>query len=151
MERPRPGMDESLLGGEPPPLFSTQQRMLLVGHCTCNDKVLSKEKVIFPAKHLLKHGVTHVTHACVTCNNEYFIKEKVNFLAFHLLEDGVTHEAGEGVDALARAGRHVCSLCHRTQEPCNAIFTWMLFGEGYSVWEMGTRNQEHILRPKMRI
>ena len=47
MERPRPGMDESLLGGEPPPLFSTQQRMLLVGHCTCNDKVLSKKKSIF--------------------------------------------------------------------------------------------------------
>ena len=62
-----------------------------------------------------------------------FIKEKVNFLA-HLLEHGVTHEAGEGVDTLARAGRDVCSLCHRTQEPCNGKITLMLFGEGYLVW-----------------
>ena len=73
-------MVESLLGGEEPPLFSTQQRMLLLGHCTCDNDVLSKEIFISDGAHLLEHGVAH--------------------------------KAGESVDTLARAGGHICSLCH---------------------------------------
>ena len=106
MERLRPGMEVSLLGGEPllPPLFSTQQRMLLLGHCTCRN---------------IRSNVV---------SNKKFLG--------HLFQHGVAHKAGKGVNALARAGGDICSLRHGTQEPCNRKFTLRLFGErkGNLVW-----------------
>ena len=37
IESPSPGIEDPPLDGDPP-LFSTQQRMLLLGHCTCNQE-----------------------------------------------------------------------------------------------------------------